>query len=469
MNKTGQQSAGFTVFAFTWAMAGLFHQLSFTDWRWYDIKGIALSCAILWVLFKPSSWQRFAVFLVVDWVSVAWAFPIHPNHIVFSWIVNGTLLAALVMVVAKSKDTPGTNLASRWYAAFAPWVRIELCMLYFFTVFHKLNVSYFDLDWSCAVRMQVEINDRFSLLPESKWAKYATVYGTLIIETIIPLFLLFGRTRVAGVILGMLFHGLLALHPHAGLFSFSATMTALFTVFLPLSTATALMPKNEIRKVWRWILSVLGTILILWIARKLLPSDLRLDGALAQHWKAGFFVYYIYLAVGLVIFIRAMKTARSEVQPAEGSWRTYPLLISFAVLLFANGFGPYLGLRTQTSFSMFSNLHTENGMSNHLIVPSGIQFTDWQYDIVEIIDSNDANLNSIRDKGLLVIYLELRRIRSGAHPHFWVSFRRNNSIETFDMTRPETHSVLPKLGVLVKRYLFFRPVERDPMKVTCKH
>jgi hypothetical protein len=201
----------------------------------------------------------------------------------------------------------------------------------------------------------------------------------------------------------------------------------------------------------------------------LLPSDLRLEEKLAQLWKAGFVAYYIYLAFGLTIFIHSQKAKQNEIQTAEGSWRTHPLLIGFTLLLFANGFGPYLGLRTQTSFSMFSNLHTENGMSNHLIVPSGIQVTNWQYDLVEIIDSNDAKLISTRDNGLLVVYLELRRIRSGAGSDFWVTFRRKGSNETFDMKRPETYSVVPALNVLSKRYFYFRPVERDPMNVRCKH
>ena len=39
---------------------------------------------------------------------------------------------------------------------------------------------------------------------------------------------------------------------------------------------------------------------------------------------------------------------------------------------------------------MFSNLQTENGRTNHLIVPAGIQITNWQYDLVEIIDSSDV-------------------------------------------------------------------------------
>lgn len=459
---------GFNLFAFTWAVAGLVHQLSFTDWRWYDVEGVVLSAAILWVLFKPSSWRRFAILLVVDWVSVAWTFPVHPNHIVFSWVINGTLLATLVAVVRKGSDD--TNLAARWYEAFAPWLRIELCMLYFFTVFHKLNASYFDLDWSCAAKMHLEINERIPILPGASWAQFCAIYGTLVIETAIPLLLLFGRTRLAGVILGVLFHGLLALHGHIGLFSFSSVMTALFTVFLPASTASELQPPRVLEKVWMGVLSVFCVVLFLWVVRNWLPHGLRLDESLSNKWKVGFLFYYGYLATGLLILIWSLKTVRNEIQkPGEGSWMARPLMMVFPLLLVANGFGPYLGLKTQTSFSMFSNLHTENGHSNHLIVPGGIQLTNWQYDLVEIINSSDASLNSARDNGLLVVYLDLRRIRTSTVSNFWVKFRRNGNDEIFDLALPETYDALPSLDFLARRYFYFRPVERDPMKVRCKH
>jgi hypothetical protein len=153
----------------------------------------------------------------------------------------------------------------------------------------------------------------------------------------------------------------------------------------------------------------------------------------------------------------------------EGNWREYPVLTAFPLLMVINATGPYIGLKTQTSWSMFSNLHTENGMSNHLIVPAGIQITNWQYDLVEIIDSSDPLLNSSRNNGLSVIYLDLRRVRSNADPGFWVNFRRNGRNEMFHMGKPETYETLPSLGFLARRYFYFRPVERDPMKVRCKH
>ena len=318
--------------------------------------------------------------------------------------------------------------------------------------------------------MHSEISAWMPLLPGGEWALYLGIYGTLIIEIAIPILLLFGRTRMAGILLGLLFHGLLALHPHRGLFSFSSTMTALFTTFIPLGTAASLLNAEHLKKLWSWVIYIFGALTLLWAIRRWLPSGLRMDEQLTQLSKVGFLAYFGYLLVGLFLIIRSVRTNRNEIQVrALGRWVAYPVLIIFPLVLFANGFGPYLGLRTQTSFSMFSNLHTENGMSNHLIVPSGIQLTDWQYDMVEIIDSNDPDLISVRDQDLLVVYLDLRRERSLDDPNFWVTFRRNGRIETFDARRPETHSVLLPFGPVARRYFFFRPVERDPERVRCKH
>jgi hypothetical protein len=468
LSKSNDQAAGFTLFAFAWAMAGLFHQLSFEGWRWYDFKGIILTAAILSVLFKPSSWKRFAVLITVDLLVITWTFPYHPNHIVFSWVVNGTILASLLL--AGRQHSFSGDIASEWYRAFAPWIRIELCVLYFFTVFHKLNTSYFTIDWSCAAQMHREISAWMPLLPDQIWAQNLAIYGTLIIETAIPVMLFFGRTRVAGVVLGMIFHGLLALHPHAGLFSFSATMTALFTAFIPLATSSSLRPNETYLRLWKWVLYFFSVFYSFWILRHLLPAGFSMEAQLRSIKKVGFLAYYIYLGVGLFLFIRSVKTKPSEVQDRfEGRGMNYALLLALPLLLIVNGFGPYFGLRTQTSFSMFSNLHTENGMTNHLIMPSGIQITNWQYDLVEILDSNHPDLIKIRDSNLLLVYLDLRRERTIAAPDFWVTYRRNGKIETFDSKRPETHRTLPSLGLLARRYFFFRPVERDPITVRCKH
>jgi hypothetical protein len=446
-------------------MAGFFHQFSFIEWRWYDAKGLVLFAAILLVLHKPWSWQRFSLFVLVDWISVGITFPDHPNHIVFSWIVNGLLLASLATAVYKERSIKG-NIASNWYAIFCPWVRILVCMLYLFAVFHKLNTSYFNPDWSCSVMMHDEINQRIPILPGGD---YLSIYGALIIELSIVILLLFKRTWPIGIIVGMLFHGMLALHPHIGLFSFSATMTALFTNFLPERTAEAMKPGENFLIRWRWVLSAPIIIWIIWVFRGLTPWNQTIELLLAQHWKLGFVTYYTYLAFGLVTFVKSLRSTYDKVSPATGSWRSHPMLIVFPILVFVCGIGPYIGLRTEASFSMFSNLHTENGVTNHLIMPSGIQVTNWQRDLVEIVDSNNEELNAARDKQLLIVYLDLRRIRTSEGVDLRVSFLRKGKIQTFDGMRPETYAAIPEVGLLSRLYLFFRPVERDPTCVRCKH
>jgi hypothetical protein len=82
---------------------------------------------------------------------------------------------------------------------------------------------------------------------------------------------------------------------------------------------------------------------------------------------------------------------------------------------------------------MFSNLHTENGVTNHLIMPSGIQLTNWQYDAVD-----------------------------------WVTFRRDGKNETFDMKRPETYSTLEPLGPVANHYFYFRSFGKHPLREACQ-
>jgi hypothetical protein len=465
--NTSVRCAGFTVFSFTWTMAAMFHQLTFNDWRWYDPKGVILSLAILPVLYRPSSWQRFALYVFVDWLMVGLAFPEHPNHIVFSWVLNGCILVSLGLVAYRNKGVSDPEFAAIWFRAFAPWARIFLCILYWLTVFHKINTSYLNLDCSCGSGMLLDIDKRFHLPPAAPWVQYCAMYGTLLIEALLPLMLLMRQTRAIVIVPGLLFHGMLALHPHAGIFSFSATIIALYTTFLPAEVAEDLMPKKWMILSRRWVIIVLGSCVLAWIFRAWLPAVLQRD-YWPWFWRVGFVTFYIYLGFCLVLYIRARLKRRAENLDIQGNLATYPVLAIFGLVLVVNGFGPYFGLRTQSSFSMFSNLHTENGVSNHLIMPASLQVTDWQKDLVEIIDTNDEELLRARDQNMLVVYLELRRVRSDRE-NFFAVFRRNGIVQSYYEGRPETHGSLPKMNALAKRYYFFRPVDRDPTKVTCKH
>jgi hypothetical protein len=84
----------------------------------------------------------------------------------------------------------------------------------------------------------------------------------------------------------------------------------------------------------------------------------------------------------------------------------------FPLIIAINGVSPYLGLKTQTAWSMFSNLRTEGGYTNHLIVRHPYYLADVQSDLVEIKHSTDPRLSAFHEKGYLIPYFELRRYMS---------------------------------------------------------
>jgi hypothetical protein len=459
-------AAGFSLFATTWAIAGILHQMSFVDWRWHSFHGGLLTAALLWVLLRPSSWVRFAALLLVDCVAVGLEFPVHPNHIVFAWVVNLTLLTALLIARIRRTDL---SVSPGWYRTFAPWLRVELAILYFFTVFHKINGSYFNIDWSCASIMYRQIASWLPLMPSANWSQYCAVYGTLLIEVTIPILLFGRRTRIAGAVLGMLFHGVLALYSFPGLFSFSATMTALYTVFIPPELAARIVVPAWLQRFRPYAVGAFAALGVIWLLRDLFPASMRLEQRWDRILQLGFLSYCAYQLGGLLLLLNARRHGNSYAKsPFGGDWRQGALLGVFPVLLCVNGFGPYLGLRTQSSLSMFSNLQTEEALGNHLIVPAGIQLTDWQSDLVEIVDSNNTELLQFRDDGERLPYLDLRR-RRGVDNTLSVTFRRHGDLLTFASTNPETDAVLPPLGWLAQRYFFFRAVDPDPIQVRCKH
>jgi NADH:ubiquinone oxidoreductase subunit 6 (subunit J) len=90
----------------------------------------------------------------------------------------------------------------------------------------------------------------------------------------------------------------------------------------------------------------------------------------------------VYAGAVLAIFLFTLRHNRIEFPSARTllTVRT-PGLLLIPALLFANGLMPYLGLKTETSFAMYSNLRTEGGYSNHWLMPASLQVWDYQRDL----------------------------------------------------------------------------------------
>lgn len=59
------------------------------------------------------------------------------------------------------------------------------------------------------------------------------------------------------------------------------------------------------------------------------------------------------------------------------------------LLVVLNAASPYLGLKTMYSIAMYTNLRTEPGLWNHLLVPESFRVFDLQDGLVQLVSSDD--------------------------------------------------------------------------------
>ncbi|SMB98761.1 hypothetical protein SAMN00120144_1769 [Hymenobacter roseosalivarius DSM 11622] len=139
------------------------------------------------------------------------------------------------------------------------------------------------------------------------------------------------------------------------------------------------------------------------------------------------------------------------------------------LVVFLNGMSPYLSLKTQTSLSMFSNLRTEGGISNHLFMPKSLQINGLEKDLVKIIATDLNELKQYTHNKQYITYFEFRRIISEAKTNLYVNYMRNDQPQTVKIvdgssTKPEL--LVPHNWVLTK-FVRFRPIDKGAC--LCKH
>jgi hypothetical protein len=111
-----------------------------------------------------------------------------------------------------------------------------------------------------------------------------------------------------------------------------------------------------------------------------------------------------------VLVWTVIRTAGAEASPPV-KWR--PRFVSALLVgaLVMNSASPYLGLKTQASFSMYSNLRTEGTEWNHAIMPSFMRIMSLQDTLVTVLEvgRTDATLTPLAETGNRVVPFEARR------------------------------------------------------------
>jgi hypothetical protein len=158
------------------------------------------------------------------------------------------------------------------------------------------------------------------------------------------------------------------------------------------------------------------------------------------------------LAAGAVMCI-GLARMPSPLRSLRSMRLGHPVFAVGVALVLANGVAPYVGLKTESAFTMFSNLYTEQGYWNHLLVPEAVRVFHGQDEVVRITGSNDPELAAASRDGTTFVRFELDRyLRS--HPGTSATYTTAAHPDEAMSTGGAPPSRGPLVGTIVK----FQPV-----------
>jgi hypothetical protein len=303
-------------------------------------------------------------------------------------------------------------------------------------------------------------------LPTGRWLTTVGIWSSLVAEGAVAVLLCFRRTVGLGLLIGIGFH--LFLSQYGGLYGFSAAMYAIYYLFLPATFTDELAVRREeilrrlrLDRLQAWLSPALATAILTTGLLLNVTLEISALGSGQLWWNV-----WVIVVAGCFFrqFVRALRTPPQLVLVPP--WR--PLWV-IPLLVVVTGLSPYLGLKTETSWSMYSNLRTE-APSNHLLMSESLQIAGYQDDLVEIVETSLPELQRYRDDNLAMTFFEFRRLTSRTTADFRVVYKRNGSVHVLESVNGVSSDplVTRSHGWLAERLLVFRPVEvTGPTR--CRH
>lgn len=456
----------FAVFAFLLALAVLFHQSRLGDWEVFS-PHIVVSLSAIFVLLKPSSLRRFLLMLTVDLVVLTIDLPLVVNH----WILLAltTIGLGAGLAVAAMRRAPWLSDPGQVYRRIAPVVRIQVVLVYLFAVLAKLNTDFLDPVLSCGAAMSQDLLGQVPVSLYASWQDGPAIAGTLLIEALVPIGLLLRRARVATIIGGGLFHTVLALAGHV---PFSGFAFAFYALFLPDDTSRRLRALMEGSP---RLHAVAGR--VAGFARS--PAAFPVLGGAWVVTAAGFTygpeafgtlvaraavaLFVVYALVLAAVLVGCLRQGGPSHYLSHAFRLAHPVWALAPALVVLNALTPYLGLKTQNAFTMYSNLQTEEGAWNHLLLPEAMRVFGLQDDLVRIVSSDDELLARAAASETRLVEHELHTYLAD-HPRAAVRYEQDG--RAFAVAGGEPRAGEPSLAE--RKLLLFRDVPVQEQN-TCRN
>ena len=426
------------------------------------------------VLLRPFSRIAFLSLAVAETLAVLIALPATNTNRLFQLFIFATIASTGVYVLARNGFRRLKSGA--WLELFQPLLRLQLVIVYGLAAWHKLNVDFFNPQLSCAVILY-EKTPFLHLHAAGDAMRWGLILGTVVTEMSLPGLLSLRRTRNFAVCYGVLFHISLGF---SEFYAFSATMISLLFLFTPENfcdvAADFWRSRNQSVKMMARLggLAVLAVVVILTAARfgpsladlrqiTSFRAGLNMFWGKVSYWSGYWMLLFYLLPLGLFVWLWYRQPA--FFQPAVRCFRPIPPLFwVLPALLIFDGINPYLGLKTDTAFAMYSNLRSEGGRTNHLIWRHPLALANYQEDLVQVVESSDPTLRGAAKRGWPITFFDLRKrisyLAKEGGKNISITYIRNGKL-----TRVQAAELEPDLAtrpsVLERKFLIFRAISRE--------
>ncbi len=454
------------IFSCLWAIAECVHRLGTPGWIQNPLAWLTLLAAGA-VLLRPTSSKRLVLLAASGLIYIVAKYPMVPNHFILEALVNGCIIVSALYLWPQKGRTEAYLL--EYFSAPA---RVMCILLYFFAVLHKLNYDFLNPEVSCGSFLLQGMAERLPFLPVDFSTRQFAIFGTLLMEAIIPLLIVFRSSRVVALMLAIPFHFLLIFYPNGMIMSFTALMYALFFLFFTdqfvYPNTQSLWAKRFIR-IYHYLIQrklILFSCIILILGYSVYN---RMAGGSTQAPSRAYLNSLIFggytciLLMGYFVFRKdSVEQRPSLIPPIKRLW-IGPVLMIFI------GLSPYLDLQTETSFSMFSNLRTDAYRANHLFMPRLTNWTGNQDDLIEFIDSSHSDFKNKAHLGELMTFFEFRRKIHRMRGEFWIDYLHQGELKHIQVEngRSNVSKFAPPLRYWEKKLFRYRSLDKGPQP--CRH
>lgn len=414
-----------------------------------------VSIAAILLIEKPNCLLRLAALGILQLAYLWTKLPNANNHMIILGYVN---LSFLILI--------GIQLWQNGWEKSGPlilpvtYIKAVFLIGYLAAAVSKLNSDFFDPEKSCSVSMMYHALAPFGIqdgsLPHSVEA--AQPYFITGMEFLIPLLLLMTRTRWIGIIVIIIFHIGISFSPRSTALDFCLVLFTIVYLFLPLSATAQIYELARRFRNWlpicladyKTLLFVVSSFVIaiaLWSKKGTVLGN--------PNWLM---LAPMVLSMGFTLILlsisqRNVFSGRTE-QPIQSETHRVAQ-IAFVVLILiqlVNISSPYLGGRSQSVFTMYSNLQTEGMTSNHFFIPR-LAVKTKQDDLVKVFQSSNSQVQRYSRDGRLMTWHELTRHLS-ADPTASIHYERNG--EEFEYAHALENPELVKRYPIAHRFIGHR-------------